>query len=134
MFRDPNVPVTPGIALLPLIRLSYKCGDPVPTPNAACDSNPNHVDHLLGTNVNNEVASFVTAGYKIDGIEGYVYDAAYAQRAGTEPLLRAYNPARDDHAVFPLREQSNMAAQGYTLDLTALGYAYPVTNAPAPPL
>lgn len=101
-------PVTPGIALLPLIRLSYKCGDPVPTPNPACNSNPNHVDHLLSTNVNNEVAAFVTAGYKIDGVEGYVYDAAYAQRAGTEPLLRAYNLSRDDYAVFPLREQSTI--------------------------
>lgn len=127
-------PVAPGEPLLPLIRMSYKCGDQVPTPNPACDSNPNHVDHLLSTNVNSEVAAYIAVGYKIDGVEGYVYDAAYAQRAGTEPLLRAYNPARDDHAVFPLREQGNMAAQGYTLDVINLGYAYPVTNAPAPPL
>ena len=119
-------PVSPGIPLLPLIRMSYKCGDQVPTPNPACNSNPNHVDHILSTNVNNEVAAFITAGYKIDGVEGYIYDAAYAQPVGTEPLFRAYNQARDDHAVFPLREQSNMAAQGYTVDLTTLGYVYPV--------
>ena len=119
-------PVSPGIPLLPLIRMSYKCGDQVPIPNPACNSNPNHVDHILTTNVNNEVAAFITAGYKIDGVEGYVYDAAYAQPSGTEQLFRAYNEARDDHAVFPLREQSNMAAQGYTIDLTTLGYVYPL--------
>jgi hypothetical protein len=82
--------------------------------------------------MNNEVAGYLSVGYKIDGVEGYVYDAAYAQPAGTESLVRAYNLARDDHAVFPLREQCNMAVQGYTLDVTTLGYAYSVTNYPAP--
>ena len=122
--------------LVPLIRLSYKCGDPVPTPNAACTANANHVDHALSTNTNNEITGsggFIYAGYKIDGVEGYIYDAAAAQPVGTERLLRAYNPTLDDHAVFPLREQCNMAAQGYTLDVTNLGYVYPVTTYPAPP-
>ena len=132
-----NTYVNPVAAnpLVPLIRLSYKCGDPVPTPNAACTANAYHVDHALSTNTNNEITGsggFIEAGYKIDGVEGYIYDAAAAQPVGTERLLRAYNPTLDDHAVFPLREQCNMATQGYTLDVTNLGYIYPVTTYPAP--
>lgn len=131
VFATYQNPVTGG-NLLPLIRMSYKCGDPVLTPNPACTSNPFHADHLLTTNTGNEVSAFIASGYQIDGIEGYVFDGAYPQPVGTERLVRAYNVATDDHAVFPLREQCNMAAVGYTFDVTFLGYVYPVTTAAAP--
>ncbi len=129
-------PVTPAVALRPLIRMSYVCYDPPnPLPPGECTANPNHVDHLLSTDTNNEIntpGGLISAGYKIDGVEGYVFDRAFPQPVGTEPLIRAYNETLDDHAVFPLREQCFMATEGYTLDVTNLGYAYPVTSSPAP--
>ena len=127
-FQNPNMY---GAPLLPLIRLSYACPSPSPPPGA-CAANNYHVDHALSTNGGGEIAGFLSVGYQIDGVEGYVYDPAYTQPSGTVGLLRAYNSTIDDHAVFPSTEQTNMAALGYTLDVTLLGYVYLVTTSPPP--
>ena len=41
--------------------------------------------------------------------------------------MRKYNPERDDHAILPETELSNMMAQGYTLNSGSewIGYVYP---------
>ena len=49
------------------------------------------------------------------------------QPTGTRKLMRKYNPARDDHAIFPDNMLATMQAQGYTEDSGSnwLGYVYP---------
>jgi hypothetical protein len=73
-------------------------------------------------------------GYKLDGIEGYLYPKTLPQPAGTVRLMRKYNPARDDHAIFPESQLSAMAAQGYTQNSGSdwIGYVYPNTNGNVP--
>ena len=117
-------PYNPSVELRPLYRLSYKCGDPLPFANPVCDQNWLHVDHFYSTDIN-EVITFVSgAGYKVDGIEGYVYPYGYPQPPGTEALIRGYHSGRDDHAIFPSSEYVNMDAQGYNVSVTYLGYVY----------
>lgn len=120
--------------LEPLYRLSWKCGDATAYPPALCASNPAHVDTLLVNQ--SEVSWFVsTLGYKVDGIEGYVYPKSLPQPPGTVHLLRMYNPARDDHAHYPLSAYQKMLSQGYnayTNGTNWLGYVYPNTNGTVP--
>lgn len=58
------------------------------------------------------------------GIEGYIHPTNLAKPANATPLLRAYNPTRDDYAIFPQQHQTIVASQGYTQYLTTLGYVY----------
>jgi serine protease len=114
-------PMNPNVELRPLYRMSYSCADSYRT---ICATNPNHVDHAYATDFN-EVAIFKSWHFTYDGIEGYVYPYAVSpQPANTEALIRAYNPVRDDHAIFPQNEWANMAAEGYTVNGTYLGYVY----------
>ena len=80
------------------------------------------------------VSAFQNAGYKLDGIEGYLYPKTMTQPAGSVRLMRKYNPARDDHAIFPESQLSAMAAQGYTQNSGSdwIGYVYPNTNGNVP--
>lgn len=124
VFTTHTNPDNPSVELRPLYRLSYKCGDPLPFANPVCDQNWQHVDHFYSTDIN-EVNTYVaSAGYKVDGIEGYVYPYGYPQPPGTEALIRAYHSARDDHAIFPSSEYINMDAQGYNASVAYLGYVY----------
>ncbi|MBK6982795.1 MAG: S8 family serine peptidase [Betaproteobacteria bacterium] len=124
-FHHPHEPGQPNVELRPLLRLSFKCGDPLPPgATSVCASYPYHVDHFYSTDYNEAQIYVSAAGYKIDGIEGYVYPYGYAQPANTEALIRAYNPAVDDHAIFPQSLQASMASQGYTVNVTTLGYVY----------
>jgi serine protease len=76
---------------------------------------------------------FKTWGFVYDGIEGYVYPYGISpQPPNTEALIRAYNPVRDDHAIFPSSEWSNTAAEGYTVNGTYLGYVYRNVNGSRP--
>lgn len=125
IFTSHTNPANPNVELRPLIRLSFKCGDPLPPgATSVCASYPYHVDHFYSTDYNEAQTYVNAAGYKIDGIEGYVYPYGYAQPANTEALIRAYNPAVDDHAIFPQSLQASMASQGYTVNVTTLGYVY----------
>ncbi len=65
-------------------------------------------------------------GSFLDGIEGYIYPKTVTQLTGTVWLMRKYNPARDDHAIFPETALSAMTAQGYTQNSGSdwLGYVY----------
>ncbi len=105
-----------GTPLVPLYRMSYKCGDELVTspPNAAnpiCASSPSHLSHFYSTDPT-AVAVYTGydisgtyvgggLGYKLDGIEGFIYSTAVAQPSGTVRLCRKYDPARDDYVLFP---------------------------------
>jgi serine protease len=122
-------PKNPNVELRPLYRMSYSCPQPY---RPICATNPNHVDHAYTTDIN-DVGIFMTWGFDYDGIEGYVYPYGISpQPPNTEALIRAYNPVRDDHAVFPQSEWGNMALEGYTVNGTYLGYVYRNTNGTRP--
>jgi hypothetical protein len=133
LFTTPENPKSASIALVPLYRLSWKCGDPTSAPPTICSSNSNHMD-VTYTADTAGVNAFKSAGYKLDGIEGYLYPKTMTQPAGTVRLMRKYNPARDDHAIFPESQLSAMAAQGYTQNSGSdwIGYVYPNTNGNVP--
>jgi hypothetical protein len=133
LFTTPENPKSASIPLVPLYRLSWKCGDPTSAPPTICSSNSNHMD-VTYTADTAGVSAFQNVGYKLDGIEGYLYPKTLPQPAGTVRLMRKYNPARDDHAIFPESQLSAMAAQGYTQNSGSdwIGYVYPNTNGNVP--
>lgn len=125
LFTTPENPKSTSVSLVPLYRLSWKCGDYTPSPPVVCSSNPQHVDTTYTADPNG-VAIYQSWGYRLDGIEGYLYPKTVTQPTGTVRLMRKYNPARDDHAIFPETALSAMAAQGYTQNSGSdwLGYVY----------
>lgn len=127
IFTTPNNPKNAAIPLVPLYRLSWKCGDPTPVPPTICASNPNHIDTTYTADPAG-IAAFQEVGYQLDGIEGYLYPKTVTpQPPGTRKLMRKYNPARDDHAIFPDNILNTMTSLGYTEDSGSdwLGYVYP---------
>jgi subtilisin family serine protease len=133
LFTTPENPKSTSVSLVPLYRLSWKCGDYTPSPPVVCSSNPQHVDTTYTADPNGE-AIYRSWGYRLDGIEGYLYPKTVTQPTGTVWLMRKYNPARDDHAIFPETALSAMTAQGYTENSGSdwLGYVYPNTTANVP--
>lgn len=139
IFTTPQNPKNPSLPLTALYRFSWKCGDhpgtarPVP---AVCATNPHHSDFAYATvDQPSEVNHFLVGmGYKLDGIEGYVYPKSMAQPPGTVRLMRKYNSARDDRAIFPETRLAAMMAEGYTLNTGSdwIGYVYPNTNGLVP--
>ncbi len=124
IFTTPANPKSVNVPLAPLYRLSWKCGDPGVSP--VCAQNPGHTDFVY-TADKEGVTMYTSWGYRLDGIEGYIYPKTIAKPAGTVRLMRKYNAARDDHAIFPETELAGMAAQGYTSNSGSdwLGYVYP---------
>lgn len=134
LFTTHNNPKNEAARLTPVYRMSWKCGDSTPVPPAICNApNQRHIDTVLLAE--SEVDYFKSRGFKVDGLEGYVYPKNLPQPAGTVRLLRKYNSARDDHAIFPETALTTMQAQGYTIDTNLtdwLGYVYPNTNGNMP--
>lgn len=126
IFTTAHNPKNPSVPLVPLYRLSWKCGDYTPTPPAVCSTVPGAMDTTY-TADSAGVAAFQSAGYKLDGIEGYIYPKTISQPLGTVRLMRKYNPDRDDHAIFPETVISYFTSLGYTEDSGSdwLGYVYP---------
>ncbi|RFC33295.1 MAG: hypothetical protein DID92_2727744756 [Candidatus Nitrotoga sp. SPKER] len=114
-------PFSTTVELKPLYRLSWKCGDPGVS---VCGTNPNHVSHFYTTSLTEAQSYIGSAFYKLDGIEGYIYPTSLSKPTNATPLLRAYNPTRDDYAIFPQQQQTIMANDGYTQNVTTLGYVY----------
>ncbi|MGH9553130.1 MAG: S8 family peptidase, partial [Terriglobales bacterium] len=114
-------PFSGTVELLPIYRLSWKCGDPG---TSVCGSNPKHVSHFYSTDLSEVLTYLGVDHYSGNGMEGYVYPLSLSQPPNTTLLMRAYNPSLDDYALFPQQEQANMASQGYTQALTNLGYVY----------
>ncbi len=126
VFTTPKNPKSSTDSLVPLYRLSWKCGDPSSSaPTSICANNPQHVDTTYTTDAAG-IAAFKTIGYKLDGIEGYIYPKTSPQPTGATKLMRKYNPTRDDHAIFPETVHSAMIAEGYTQASGSdwLGYVY----------
>ncbi len=88
-------PLPGGPELVPLYRLSYACPSSVPS---FC-ANHEHVSHVYATDTTESWVG--QAGYKIDGIEGYVFPKTVAQPAGAVKLCRKYYSAHDDYILFP---------------------------------
>ena len=120
-----TTPMIGSTSLVPLYRMSWKCGDSSPSPPAICSTNALHTDVTYTTDAAG-ISAFQTAGYKLDGIEGYIYSKTLPQPSGTVRLMRKYNPARDDNAIFPETLLSSMTAEGYTDDSGSdwIGYVY----------
>jgi serine protease len=133
IFTTRKNPVNAAAPLVPLYRLSWKCGDYTPTPPAVCSSNPNHMDTTYTTDQAG-VNAFVSWGYKLDGIEGFIYPKSAAQPIGTVRLMRKYSTSRDDHAIFPETELYSYATQGYSQNSGSdwLGYVYPNSTGATP--
>lgn len=113
-----NNPTAISTILVPLYRLSYQ--------GNYTGTNPSHIDHTYATD-SSGIAAYTGVGYKLDGIEGYVYSKSYPQPPGTVRLMRKYNPSRHDHAIFPEGELNTMIAQGYTQNsgnTDWIGYVY----------
>jgi hypothetical protein len=132
VFTTPLNPKSATTPLVPLYRLSWKCGDPSSSPPAICSTNPQHVD-VTYTADPAGIPYFQGVGYKLDGVEGYIYPLTTPQPVGTVRLMRKYNPTRDDNAIFPETLLSTMTAQGYTDNSggDTLGYVY-VNTGPVP--
>lgn len=128
-------PMNPTVPLAPLYRMSWKCSDPTAFPPAVCASSANHVDTLHTTSID-EVRFFAgNPGYRLDGVEGYIYPRANSAPPGTVKMLRRYNRSLDDHAIFPEGQLNDYLALGYNQvsGLDYIGYVYPNNNG-VPPL
>ena len=122
IFTTPKIGAT---SLVPLYRMSWKCGDASPSPPAICTTNPRHTDTTYTTD-STGITTFEGVGYRLDGIEGYIYPKTISQPSGTVRMMRKYNPTRDDHAIFPEPLLSTMTAEGYTQNSGSdwIGYVY----------
>lgn len=119
-------PLNGSLKLMPLYRMSWKCG-------SGC-ANPFHMDTTYTTDEAG-IRAFADVGYRVDGIEGYIYPKDMSpQPPGSVKLMRKYNPTRDDHAIFPETRLSAMAAIGYTQNSGSdwLGYVYPNSTGAMP--
>jgi hypothetical protein len=126
IFTTSANPKNAAAPLRPLYRMSWKCGDPTPYPPYICGSTPYHVDTVLVGK--DEIGFYAWLGYKVDGLEGYVYPPDQPQPPGTVRLMRWYNANRDDHAMFPETAAGTMYGDGYiyyTNYSDWLGYVYP---------
>ncbi|HHX83506.1 MAG TPA: S8 family serine peptidase [Pseudomonadaceae bacterium] len=133
VFTTPQNPKSSTVPLVPLYRLSWKCGDYTPSPPVVCSSWPAHADTTYTTD-SAGVSAFELAGYKLDGIEGYIYPKTLPQPPGTVKLMRKYNPDRDDHAIFPESQLLYFTGEGYVQDSGSdwLGYVYPNSTGNVP--
>ncbi len=116
IFTTEHNPIEPIQPLVPLYRLSYV---------GANGANSNNVDHVYTTDQTG-ITTYESVGYKLEGIEGYIFDDDYPQPDLTEKLYRRYNTSRDDHAIFPASKLSEMTAAGYTQTSgnSFIGYVY----------
>lgn len=110
VFTTPQNPAKPDALLTPLYRLSLV---------------GNRLDHTLAAGAADR-DYFIALGYKLDGIEGYIYPLSEPQPAGTVQLYRRKHPTYLDHAVFTDAELSAMTAAGYTQISNGeiIGYVY----------
>lgn len=117
LFTTHRNPFSPDKELVPLYRLSYR-GD-------TTGNNPLNMDHVYTTEQLG-VQAYESLGYKLDGIEGYIFPDYEPQPPGTVRLYRKYNPARDDHAIFPETMLAEMTSAGYTQNSGHewIGYVY----------
>lgn len=143
-----------GAPLVPLYRLSFRCGDELltapPNPqNPVCASNPSHLSHFYtpdplavaaysGTNVDGVYVGG-GLGYKVDGVEGYLFPTSLPQPSGTVRMCRKYDAIRDDYVLFPGTGSGGLTCTGTTDGFSGgnynqnvagtdwIGWVYPVS-------
>jgi serine protease len=133
VFTTPANPVNSALPLLPLYRLSWKCGDGTTRNPVICQHVASHMDTTYASDQAG-IDAFTSLGYKLDGIEGYIYPKTVTPPSGAVRLMRKYSPSRDDHAIFPESEAAVYTVLGYTENSGSdwLGYVYPNTNGSVP--
>jgi hypothetical protein len=102
-----------GVALIPLYRFSVT--------DAA---QPTLVRHFMAAGDSD--AATVTADWKLDAVEGYVYPPNISQPAGTTKVLRRVSPTTLAYVIFPEADLATWTAAGYTAihNIGVIGYAY----------
>ena len=108
--------------LVPLYRMSFD--------EDLDESNPLNRSYFYTTETA-EVQSFKSVGYRLDGIEGYIYKRCSPEPgcipSGATRLYRLYNFDLDDYVIFPESRLAEFQGQGYVgqsgLD-DWIGYAY----------
>lgn len=104
--------------LIPLYRLSYKCGDTLVSPQVAppiCGTNLQYVSRTYAINIDVVNGFWKDRGYRLDGIEGYVYPNGAIAPPGTEVLVLGENSPTGTYALYPISQASNMSALGFTM-------------------
>ncbi len=107
VYAGPINPLNSSQKLVPLIRVSKRIGNGVSMGEIAYETNETRAQALL------------SAGYKLDGVEGFLYSSQYPQPSGSVRVYRARNPSTSDNGVFP----EGTIPIGYTADVNLLGYA-----------
>lgn len=135
-----------GQELVPLYRMSYRCGDELlttpPNPsNPACTTNPTHISHFYTTDeaaVRLYTGYYVSGvkdetnpglGYRLDGIEGFIFPTSLPQPSGTVKLCRKYDAQRDDYVLFPGTGAGGTTCTGTTDGYTGGNYSTQVGGA-----
>ena len=136
-----------GPELLPLYRMSWRCGEQHFTSrtHALCTSGSQHVSHFYTSDIN-EVYAHISQGYRLDGIEGFVYPPSQAPiPPNAVKLCRKYNATRDDFILYAGSHAGVGACDAIPTSVLGpgpgtyvnyggtdfIGFAYPV-SAPAP--
>jgi len=122
IFTTEYAPYVGAPPLVPLYRLSYR---------GTFNGNVHHRDTTY-TTTSAGLAGFQGVGYKLDGIEGYIYSTCTPEPQcipnGAVRLYRLYNPNLDDWAIFPESELAQKQAAGYQHSACCndvIGYVYP---------
>ena len=93
MFTLAQSPIIGGPDLVPLYRLSWACPS-----SSQCPQNSEQVSHGYSTDPSE---SWNTVGYRLDGIEGYVFPRSMNQPPGTVKLCRKRDGNTGDYILFP---------------------------------
>lgn len=108
----------PNISLVPLYRMSYESTDP----------SQYYTSHAYTTETAG-ISMFKSVGYRLDGIEGYIFPSSLTSAPpGTEKLYRRYNSALGNDYILALASDlPTVEARGYTgiFGNSYIGYAYP---------
>lgn len=122
LFTTPKPPFPRAAPLVPLYRMSFE---------GPWLDNPQNRSFFYTTEIAG-VESLRTEGYRLDGIEGYLYPRCTPEPSciptGAVRLYRLYNSDRDDWAIFPESELASFRAQGYFGQPGLedwIGYVYP---------
>jgi hypothetical protein len=103
--------------LAPLYRYSWPCPG-ASDPNC---TNNEHTSHVYSTSLSE---NWPAAGYRLDGIEGYVYPKSMAQPPGTVKLCRTYYEDDDDYILYPGTGTNGTDCTAHTDEYTPGGANY----------
>jgi Subtilase family/Domain of unknown function (DUF4214)/Bacterial TSP3 repeat len=140
---DPPSPPSPARQLLKLYRFSCSPDDPCNITDALNPKKPYHVAFRY-TTVETDLVANTNEGYKLDGIEGYVYAPVGEPPAGAQRLCARRNTARHDWVLYltstnTCYSQNNdpflnnnpllpgINGSGYDFIPELLGFSYPVS-------